>query len=1029
MARRLSSAVVAVLLVVAVASVGAAEAGSARARPRQQASGDPAGFDFQGEQRGRDDLDARGGRVDPPVARQRAAAAPGEIVRWNRFGTAEIVTASASATASGEALAEGLPADPVEAARQWVAQRADLYGLSAEDAAGLELLRSTPLGLGHAVLLRQTFGDLPAGIDGLVGVGVVDGTVVQAWSSLTRDTQLTGELELTAEDAVRRAVGGDGAVTAAGRADRWTLVRVDGLDEPVRARPVAVPTPLEGVRPAWEVLLMDPAASEGVGRMIDAEGGDVLVQTDLVDHAEASAGDHRHEHGHDHRHGRPDRDNPEWTVFPVSPPLDGDTKDTREDWCWERARGCEETVANAASPFPWDVDAVTGTPTDTSRGNNARGTEKWNAQGNISQGTVFATPAPDRAYDYRWTNQWFEEACNPEVFTSPQRNDIDAAIANLFAGHNRMHDWSYHLGFTEANFNAQEHNFGRGGLEDDPEHGNAQAGGIVGGPPTYASRDNANQFWTPDGVPATTNMFLWQPIPGAFYSPCVDGDYDMTVIGHEYTHLISNRMTGGPDDRLRDHQANAMGESWSDLAAVELLHEHDLVPVDGENPWAVGPYVTGDPERGIRNYGMNRSPLNYSDVGYDMTGPQVHADGEIWSAANFAVREAMVRRYGDGSQSLQERCARGERPAGRCPGNYRWTQLMFDAWLLMPNRASMVDARDAMLAADVMRFGGRNQDLLWDVFARFGLGEGASSEGGADAAPIPDFTSPHSSEGTLTFEPVASGSGDPVVAQLFVGRYEARARPVADTDPATELDESMSLVPGTYELLVRADGYGTKRLTARVHAGSRARDLRVSLPRNLASATNGAVASGDGVNLARLIDDTEATNWAAPGAAVEGRQVTVRLDPGKPSHVVDRVQVSALLRPPIDGDPDPGGQNRFTALRRFQILTCKATATVDCSRDDQFRRIYTSRSDAFPAVAPRPRAPDLIMRSFEVPRTRATHLRLRVLDNQCTGTPAFRGDQDDDPRHDTDCVTGSAAVTGAPQGTIVRAAELQVFDR
>jgi hypothetical protein len=34
-----------------------------------------------------------------------------------------------------------------------------------------------------------------------------------------------------------------------------------------------------------------------------------------------------------------------------------------------------------------------------------------------------------------------------------------------------------------------------------------------------------------------------------------------------------------------------------------------------------------------------------------------------------------------------------------------------------------------------------------------------------------------------------------------------------------------------------------------------------------------------------------------------------------------------------------------------------------------------------------------------------------------------------DPRHDTDCVTGSAAATGAPQGEIVRAAELQVFER
>ena len=30
--------------------------------------------------------------------------------------------------------------------------------------------------------------------------------------------------------------------------------------------------------------------------------------------------------------------------------------------------------------------------------------------------------------------------------------------------------------------------------------------------------------------------------------------------------------------------------------------------------------------------------LNFSDMGYDVTGPQVHADGEIWSKTNFDIR-------------------------------------------------------------------------------------------------------------------------------------------------------------------------------------------------------------------------------------------------------------------------------------------------------------------------------------------------------------------------------------------------------
>ena len=63
------------------------------------------------------------------------------------------------------------------------------------------------------------------------------------------------------------------------------------------------------------------------------------------------------------------------------------------------------------------------------------------------------------------------------------------------------------------------------------------------------------------------------------------------------------------------------------------------------------------------------------------------------------------------------------------------------------------------------------------------------------------------------------------------------------------------------------------------------------------------------------------------------------------------------------------------------------------------------------------------MRSFDVPQTRASFVRLRVLSNQCTGTAAYQGDLDDDPLNDADCRTGST------QDDNVRAAELQVFAR
>jgi extracellular elastinolytic metalloproteinase len=978
------------------------------------------GPNVQGEANDHPNVDNRRGRK-APSERQRDQVKAGYEARFNKFGAPEALSDP------GTYLATGLPADEVAAARAYLSANRELLGLSESQLADLELVNAPNLGPGSAVLFRQTFGELDAGRDGLVAVGVVEGKIAFLSSSLTTDTQLTGSVVLTPEAAVRAAAQAArqpaGAISNVRTDGGWTVMDVEGYSDPARARLAAVPTPTDGVRQSYEVLLMDLPSELGAMSYVDAENGGLLVRDGIVDHA---------------------ADNPAWKVFPTSPPLDYSSTDTRELWCWNLPAppaGCQEAVANSASPQPWDVDAETGTPWFLTRGNNARATEKWNTNTGNAQGVNYAASAT-RDYVYPWTNQWLEERCNPAAFTSPELNDIDAARANLHAMHNRMHDWSYHLGFTETTFNAQAFNFGKGGLQGDPEHGNAQAGGIVGGPPGFQSRDNANQFTPPEGQVPVTNMFLWQPIPASFYSRCVDGDYDMSVIAHEYGHLISNRMVGGPTANLSGNQAQAMGESWSDLSAAEFLNSQALVPLGDENPFAVGPYVTGDKVAGIRNNGMNDSPLNYSDVGYDFacnTTPagacplrtQVHADGEIWSATNYDIRAAMIARYNASfpasDLALQLACVAGTTPVTQCPGNRRWAQLYFDSFLLMATGAvSMVDARDALLAADQIRFGGAHQALLWNAFARRGLGSGAASVGGtSNPDPTPSFESPFADNATVTFKAVGQADGRPV--QLFVGGYDAAVTPIADTDPGTALGDTFEIVPGEYELVARGNGFGSKRLTASFGPGQ-VRDLPVNMSRNLASSASGATASGDGVNLGALIDDTEVTNWASLTGAVLGKQVTVRLDPSQPSHQVRRVQVSAMLRTNTNDANDPGGQNRFSALRQFEIWACEAKAGIDCSQDSQFTRILTSPADAFPSGVPRPRAPELIMRSFDVPQTKATHVRLRVLTNQCTDGPAYQGDQDDDPGNSTDCDETTLPGFGV-NATRVRAAELQVFEQ
>ena len=723
---------------------------------------------------------------------------------------------------------------------------------------------------------------------------------------------------------------------------------------------------------------------------------------------------------------------PRWKYFFNAPSLDYASTDIRKTGCWvvTNQTGCDRKEQNLASRAPWDVNPNTNLPTFTTSGNNAVTAESWLSP--LTPGPAGQRPvAADRNYSSPWTNQWYTSKCDQASFASPSRNDIDASVTDLFVGHNRFHDFSYFLGFTEDNYNAQVSNYGNGGQQGDPEIGNVQAGALSGGAPSYEGRDNANQITLNDGISPITNQYLFQPISGAFYAPCVDGDYDTTIFGHEYTHLISNRMVGGPDANLSGEQAGSMGESWGDLNALEYLHEFGYTPQNGENPWAVGPYATGNKEKGIRNYAMNANPLNYSDIGYDVTGPEVHADGELWNAVNYDIRQALVAKYNSTfpatNTALQLRCAQGELPADQCPGNRRWIQLVFDAWLLQPSTTSMLDARDTYLAADMMRFGGANQATLWTAFAKRGFGKDASTNGTDDTDPKPSFVGRTGSQaGTVNFTLSAVDQGGARVsgAKVYVGPYSAGVTEIATSN----LNGGVTFVaePGTYTITVRKAGFGVQTFTQTVTARTTS-TRTVALKTNLASAANGATITADAtsVNPGALIDDDEATTWTDTTAVpvnVSKPSVTVRLArTATGAATVRTVQVSAFTQ-------QTGG--RFDALRQFAIAVCTASvANANCTSPTGFTTIYTSPSNAFPGVQPRPLAPDLLMRRFDVPDRTATHLKLIVLHNQCTGGPAYQGDQDNDPANDSDCVTGSSNTNPllAPKAPTVKAAEIEAF--
>jgi hypothetical protein len=237
----------------------------------------------------------------------------------------------------------------------------------------------------------------------------------------------------------------------------------------------------------------------------------------------------------------------------------------------------------------------------------------------------------------------------------------------------------------------------------------------------------------------------------------------------------------------------------------------------------------------------------------------------------------------------------------------------------------------------------------------------------------------------------------------------------ASNDPApgpgdTILDNMARFVPGTYELVLNAPGYGHRRINLNVGPGQ-VSTLSVAMRTNWASMSKGATATGDGSPLTNLIDDNENTQWARTNAipTADGSQVTVALAAPRK---VTRVQVSAA------------GPSRFSALRQFEIQTCNASpANANCTAPGSFTSIFTSPADAFPGVRWRPVTPALALRSFNVPPTTASHVRIVMLKSQCSGGPDFTdaANPDNDPLNNPDCVNGSTAEQ------TMRTTEFQVF--
>ncbi|PIL32515.1 hypothetical protein GSI_05218 [Ganoderma sinense ZZ0214-1] len=344
----------------------------------------------------------------------------------------------------------------------------------------------------------------------------------------------------------------------------------------------------------------------------------------------------------------------------------------------------------ASSPYGWhSSDGVTNT-TDTS-GNNVI------AFVASADGSFWSTTGQS---SFTLNFVYYQD---PTQAPDALQANIDAARVNTFYVANSMHDIAYQYGFTEAAYNFQDYNFGKGGAEGDRVELSVQD----------VSSANNSFFATPaDGQSGYMRMGIWY-----YASPARDSSLANDLVVHEYTHGITNRMTGGgTGDCLQTLEAEGLGEGWSD-AFAEWTHWQ--WPTNTFTDWIMAAYVYDD-LAGLRNYpystNTTTNPLRYSDL---QTLNEQHDIGEVWANVLHNVYAQLVAAHGYSATARTDPTTTG--------GNVVYLHLFLDALAIQPCNPTFPQARDAWIQADAIRYNGANYCLLWNVFASRGLGVNAAS--------------------------------------------------------------------------------------------------------------------------------------------------------------------------------------------------------------------------------------------------------------------------------------------------------------
>jgi len=212
----------------------------------------------------------------------------------------------------------------------------------------------------------------------------------------------------------------------------------------------------------------------------------------------------------------------------------------------------------------------------------------------------------------------------------------------------------------------------------------------------------------------------------------IDGSFDNGIIAHEYGHGISNRLTGGGSNTNCLSNTEQMGEGWSDWFGMVMTIEPGDVGTTGRG---VGTYAISQSTSGggIRDYpystDLTVDPRTYDDI---KTASVPHGVGSVWCAMLWEMTWALIDTHGFDADLYNG-----------TGGNNIAIALVTEALKLQPCSPGFVDGRDAIISADAALYNGQNECLIWDAFAKRGLGNGATQGSTANRSDgTESFTTP-----------------------------------------------------------------------------------------------------------------------------------------------------------------------------------------------------------------------------------------------------------------------------------------------